>query len=171
MGKKSYNTYGNVAYATQRAETAQPKPEKKQPKPEKSPRSRPANFTRKHIALREKGEISPFGVAGFFASCLMAALLMSSYAHLTSTADQVVQLRSQLIGLESQQVTLSAQYEKLFDLQRIEEAVGVEMIRPTSDQVVYIDLAHPDNVTIYDQEKNGLGFFRTLGNIISDMFA
>ncbi len=162
MEKRQYKTYGNVAYSQQ---------PQKQPKPKKAPSSNPANFTRAKAPLREKEELPPFTAIGFLASCLLAALLITSYAYLTTTSDQVVQLRSLLGGLESQKSILNAQYEKLFDIERIEEAIGTQLIRPTNNQVIYIDLSQPDSFTMYDQEKGGLSFLTTLKNILSEFFA
>ncbi len=164
MGKRNFETYGNVAYSTSRRQSTQPSPQR-------SPRSSPANFTRKKVQVRQKDEIAPFAILGFATSCLLAGLLMTSYAHLTTTSDEVVQLRRELSNLETEQATLSAQYEKLFDINRIEETVGVQMMRPGSDQVVYLDLAQPDNVTIYDAQRQGDSFFTTLKEIVLGIFA
>ena len=61
----------------------------------------------------------------------------------------MVSLRRELSSLKEENITLSAQYEKVFDLATIQAAVGDTMIRPTGDQVVYIDLSAPDTVTVY----------------------
>lgn len=164
MEKKHYNTYGNVAYAPERRES-------REPTPQRAPRTRPANLTRTRVQVREKDAIAPFAIFGFLAVCVLAGLLMTSYAHLTTTADRVVQLRSQLGQLESEQASLSAQYEKLFDINSIEDAIGSTLMRPGSDQVLYLDLSQADNVTIYSQQQQGDHFFATLKDIILEFFA
>ena len=40
----------------------------------------------------------------------------------------------------------------MFDLATIQAAVGDTMVRPTSEQVVYIDLSAPDTVTVFQGE-------------------
>jgi hypothetical protein len=102
--------------------------------------------------VREAGQVAPFAVVGFFAVAVFAALLLMSYAQLTVANGEMTTLRSELSSLQAENVTLTAQYEKVFDMQAIEEAVGDTMVRPTNDQVVYIDLSEPDTVVIYGDE-------------------
>ena len=75
---------------------------------------------------------------------------VTSYAQLTMANDEMVSLRRQLFELKVENTTLSAQYEKVFDLATIQEAVGDTMVKPTGEQVVYIDLSAPDTVTVYE---------------------
>ena len=83
---------------------------------------------------------------------VFAALLVTSYAQLTVANDELVSLRRQLTSLEAENTVLSAQYERVFDLATIQAAVGDTMVRPTSEQVVYIDLSAPDTVTVFQGE-------------------
>ena len=96
-------------------------------------------------------------------------MLVTSYAQLTVANDEMVRLRSELSQLKSDNATLTAQYEKVFDLAALQEAVGDTMVRPTSDQVVYIDLSEPDTVTVYkDMTPSPL---RTLLDGAGDIFS
>lgn len=162
MARRNYTTYGNVAYNTpEKIESPRRTRQPLQPgqgRPEKRNIQRP--LTRKRVQLREAGTISLDAIIGFLCAGALSALVMSGYAELTSSSDQVVQLRRELQQLEAEKLLLSAQYEKYFDIQRIEETLGNEMIRPTSDQVVYIDLSQPDSFTIFDNnDANGNGFW------------
>ena len=40
--------------------------------------------------------------------------------------------------------------EKIFDLDSFQSAEGDAMVRPSSDQVVYIDLSEPDTVVVFE---------------------
>ena len=80
-------------------------------------------------------------------------LFRSSYAQLAVANDEMVTLRRELTALQDEHVKLSAQYEKVFDLKTIQEAVGDTMVRPTNDQVVYIDLSEPDTVTVFQERR------------------
>ena len=74
--------------------------------------------------------------------------------------------------LQTENATLSAQYEKVFDLDTIQNTVGDTMVRPTGDQVVYIDLSEPDSVVLYGQEEGqgGLsGAIQSVKTIVGDM--
>lgn len=158
MPRKTYHTYGNVAYSPEKTNSPRKprQPHPGQSRPERRSVERP--LTRKRVQLREAGTVSLDAIVGFLCAGVLSALVMNSYAELTSSSDQVVQLRRELQQLEAEKKVLSAQYEKYFDIQRIEETLGDEMIRPTSDQVVYIDLSQPDAFTIFgnsDSNKNG----------------
>lgn len=67
--------------------------------------------------------------------------------------------------------TLSAQYEKVFDMETIQQAVGDTMTRPSSDQVVYVDLSEDDTVVVFGQETES-GFMSALhaaGQALGDL--
>lgn len=159
MAKKHYHTHGSAAYAPDHA-------------PQKSPSRKPQTSTRtlsrRPVQLREADALPIESIVGFVCIGALAATLMSGYAQLTTSSDQVVQLRNELKSLESEKLLMSAQYEKYFDIQRIEETLGSEMMLPTNEQVVYIDLSQPDNVKIIGKEDQAeKSFFDTLKNIFS----
>ena len=110
-------------------------------------------------------------MVGFVAVAIFAALLLMSYAQLTVASAEVVSLRSQLSDLKEENATLTAQYEKVFDIDTIQAAVGETMIRPTSDQVTYVDLSEPDTVVVYGEEAQGgpLGALKSLGQMIGEI--
>ena len=150
----AYRTYGSVAYAPAYDGSAVRTPrreEELQRSPAPYPRRR--EQVRKHerpkVQIRQAGAVAPFAVIGFFAVAIFAALLVTSYAQLTVANDEMVSLRRELSTLKSDHATLTAQYERVFDLATIQAAVGDTMVRPNGGQVVYIDLSEPDTVTVY----------------------
>ena len=175
--RSSYRTYGNVAYAPAYDGSAVRMPgreEPLQPQPKVRPRERERILTRTRVQVREAGEVSPFAVIGFLAVGVFAALLVWSYAQYVITSDQLVTLRGELTQLQEENVVLAAQYEKVFDMERIQEAVGDTMVRPSSDQIVYIDVSEPDHVVLYEDTestKGPLGFLEGLKDIFGDFFA
>ena len=107
-----------------------------------------------------------------FALSVLTALLLFSHVQYTVLNGEVASLRSQMTKLQSDNATLSAQYEKVFDLDTIQNTVGDAMVRPTGDQVVYIDLSEPDSVVLYGQEEGqgGLsGAIQSVKTIVGDM--
>lgn len=157
----AYNTYGSVAYAPvydgsavrvpRREEEYQPRPQPKQRE-----QVRQQELTRTQVQVREAGQVAPFAVVGFLAVAVFAALLIMSYVQFTVLNGEMVSLRSEMSSLQKEHATLSAQYEKVFDMSTIQAAVGDTMVRPTNDQVVYLDLSEPDTVVVYaDQAQNG----------------
>ena len=175
--RTSYDTYGNVAYAPVYEGNAVRVPRREetlQPKPRVRPREQERTLTRTRVQVREAGEVSPFAVIGFLAVGIFAALLLWSYSQYIMTTDQLVTLRSDLVDLQEENVRLSAQYEKVFDMERIQEAVGDTMVRPTSDQIVYLDLSEPDRVTLYGEDETAqgpLGLWKGLEELFGDLFA
>ena len=172
-----YKTYGNVAYAPAYDGSAVRVPgreEPLQPQPKVRPQRRERTLTRTRVQVREAGEISPFAVIGFLAVGIFAALLVWSYAQYVVATDQLVTLRSELSELQEENILLSAQYEKVFDLERIQAEVGDTMIRPTQDQIVYLDLSEPDSVVLYKEEgavQGPRGLLEGIQAIVEEFFA
>ena len=159
----TYRTYGSVAYAPAYDGSAVRAPGREstlQPRPKVRPRT------------REAGEVSPFAVIGFAAVGVFAALLMFSYAQFVVANDAVVTLRNDLKTLQAENVTLSARYEQVFDMERIQAAVGDTMVRPTEEQIVYLDLSEPDSVVLYGEEETASGVrgaLQGLKNIVREL--
>ena len=169
----AYRTYGSVAYAPAYEGNTVRAPRREEdlrraPAPRPKQRQQVRRYERIRVQVRPAGQIAPFAVVGFLAVAIFAAMLITSYAQLTVANDEMVSLRRELSSLQSENSTLSAQYEKVFDLATIQEAVGDTMTRPTNDQVVYIDLSAPDTVTIY-HDKGGDPGLRDLLNGVHEV--
>lgn len=156
----TYHTYGSVAYAPAYDGSAVSLPRREEEVrhvPQHKPRhkERERALTRTQVKVRQAGAVSPFAVVGFLAVGIFAALLMYSYAQFAVLSDEVITLRDDLNALQTEYTTLSTQYERVFDMEHIQAAVGDTMVRPTSDQVMYIDLSAPDTVTVYGEKATG----------------
>ena len=173
-GTTAYSTYGSVAYAPAYDGSAVRAPRKEEelrraPAPYPKRREQVRRQQRAKVRVRQAGAVAPFAVIGFLAVAVFAAMLMVSYAQLTVANDEMVSLRRELSDLKSENATLTAQYEKVFDLATIQEVVGDTMVRPTGDQVVYIDLSEPDTVTVY-QDSGGSSEIQVLVDGIGNVF-
>ena len=169
----AYSTYGSVAYAPAYDGTAVRAPRREEelrraPAPYPRRREQVRRHERTQVEVRQAGAVAPFAVVGFLAVAIFAVMLVISYAQLTVANDEMVSLRRELTQLKSDNVTLTAQYEKVFDMASIQAAVGETMVRPTSDQVVYIDLSAPDTVTVY--QETGPSPLRSLLDGAGDIF-
>lgn len=156
----SYNTYGSVAYAPAYEGGALRTPRGEQtlqPRPKVRTHERARTLTRTKVQVRQAGEVSPFAVVGFLTVGVFAALVIFSYAQFTVANSHLSSLRGELQDLQAQNVTLSAEYERVFDMERIQAAVGDTMVRPTSDQIVYLDLSQPDNVVLSREQERSTG--------------
>ena len=171
----AYNTYGSVAYAPADDGSAVRAPhrevELQRPRPKQRERVRRQELTRTQVQVREAGQVAPFAVVGFLAVAVFAALLLLSYVQYTVLNGEMVSLRNEMSSLQKENATLSAQYEKVFDMETIQAAVGSTMVRPTNDQVVYIDLSEPDTVVVYGEEEaeSGLvGALKGIGSVLGE---
>ena len=172
-----YSTYGSAAYSPLYDGHAARLPRREEelrrtPVPQPKRREQVRRHERAQVEVRQAGQIAPFAVIGFLAVAVFAVMLITSYAQLTVANDEMVSLRRELSELQKESVTLSAQYEKVFDLATIQKAVEDTMVRPTGDQVVYIDLSEPDTVTVHQETGSGSGWtalWSGVGNVFGSI--
>lgn len=146
----TYRTNGSVAYAPAYEGNVVRNPRRQEEQwsvPKRAPKRRPVE--RPQVEVRQAGHVAPFAVVGFLAVGVFAVLLLLSYLQLHMVSDSVYALRGQISELQTQHSALSAQYEQVFDMEHLEAAVGTSMIRPTSDQITYIDMSRPDSVVLH----------------------
>ena len=109
------------------------------------------------VQVHQKQSLSVFSVVGFAAVAVLAVLVLLNYVQLTALSSQTVELQSQLSQLQEENVVLTAQYERMFDLNTIKEAAeAAGMSKPSSSQVSYIDLSEGDSAVVYEQKEPGL---------------
>ena len=102
--------------------------------------------------------------------------LLFSYVQLTTISQQVVELRSEMTALQSEEAKLRTAYELSYDLSSIEETMTASgaMVRPQNGQVVYVDLSEPDTVTFFNQDEAAAGLdgmFESVKSIASEIVA
>mgnify|MGYP007048256155 FL=1 len=104
--------------------------------------------------MREKQSLSVFSVVGFGAVAALAVLVLLSYVQLTALSAETVSLQNELAQLEEENVVLTAQYERMFDLNTIKEAAeSAGMSKPSSSQIYYIDLSEGDSAVVYEEAE------------------
>lgn len=146
----TYRTNGSLAYAPAYEGNVVRSPRRKEEQwnlPKRAPKRQPV--ARPQVEVRQAGQVAPFAVVGFLAVGVFAVLLLLSYLQLHMLSESVGSLRNQLGELQAQNASLSAQYEQVFDMEHLEAAVGSTMIRPTADQITYIDMSRPDSVILH----------------------
>ena len=169
----TYRTNGSAAYAPVYEGNVVRSPRRQEEQhrvPKRTPKSRPVE--RPQVEVRQAGYVAPFGVVGFLAVGVFAVLLLLSYLQLHMVSDSVVSLRGQLSELQARNASLSAQYEQVFDMEHLEAAVGGTMIRPTADQITYIDMSQPDSVVLHTGASpmtGAAGALRGAGEILSGL--
>lgn len=168
----AYRVNGSAAYAPAYTGSVVRTPRRQEEQvsvPKRAPRRQAV--TRPQVAVREAGHVAPFAVVGFLAVGVFAVLLLLSTLQLHIASDNVVALRSRLSDLHTEQATLSARYEQEFDLQRLQAAVGGTMVRPTPDQITYIDMSRPDSVVVFRDgaTPGAAGAAKGIGEIFSGL--
>ncbi len=154
-----YDTYSRVGYGAYDGSAARQleREEILQPRPQVKPRKRA--LSRPKVRVREAGQVSVFAVVGFLAVGIFAVLLLMTYAELTAISEDVVEMKSQMEVLKTEEAQLRAQYELAYDLNSIETAVtaGGAMVKPQSSQIFYVDLSEPDSVVFFHEEEPAAG--------------
>ncbi|MDD3346623.1 hypothetical protein [Oscillibacter sp.] len=106
------------------------------------------------VQVRERQKVSPLAVLGFGAVVGLAVLVLMSYIQLMELSADTVNLKKQLSSLETEHVTLTTQYEQMFDLATVKEAAEASgMAKPSNSQIYYIDLSDGDNAVVYQKEE------------------
>ena len=168
--------YGDLAYsldlevrehALRHAGEAPRHPAAEQPKPKARPRVRSLS----KAEVRQHRKLSVLSVAGVCAAIGLAVLVLMGYIQLTAISSQVVDLQEELEALETENVSLTAQHEQMFDLATVKEvAEAAGMSQPSSSQIYYIDLSRGDSAVVYQQEEPNL-FSRLLTSLNHGIYA
>ncbi len=165
--KRRYNqtTNGNVAYDLNYQRNTVPVPDGGQPyrQPNRQRRTRNGEIARPRVRLRPREAVTPFAVVGFALAAVMAILVLVSYVQLNEIYTSTVSLQSQLTELQTEGDTLKAEYEEVFNTDKLQEAVkkAGNLSPSNSSQIVYVELSDPDNVVVFNQkeEPTGIGAF------------
>ncbi len=101
----------------------------------------------------------------------LALLVLMSYVQLTMLSAETVELRSRLTELETENVSLTAQYQRMFDMASVKEAAeAAGMTKPSSTQMSRLDLSAGDSAVAYRQKEPGL-FSRILSSLHGGVYA
>lgn len=156
--RQSGATYGNLAYDLERElreRQLSHAGEYVRPREQAAPAPKVRSVT--DVQVRPRQHISFLAVLSFAALAAMAVMTLMCYVELTGLSDEVVTLRSQLTTLQTQNVTLVAQHERMFDLATVKEAAeAAGMAKPSSGQIYYMDLNGGDSAVVYQKVETSL---------------
>lgn len=103
---------------------------------------------------RQAQRVSPVTVIGAMAVIALSLVLLMNYISLLEISTETVELKKELTALETDHVTLTAQYEQMFDRSSVKEAAeAAGMAKPSGSQVFYIDLSDGDSAVVYHKEE------------------
>ena len=110
--------------------------------------------TEKRVQVREKEHVSILTVMGFAVALGLAVMVLMSYIQLTVLSADTVALKNELSQLQTENVSLTTQYERMFDLATVKEtAEAAGMTKPSNSQICYVDLSGGDTAVVYQQEE------------------
>ena len=119
------------------------------------PKAKPRVRSLSKAQVRQRQKVSVLSVVG--AAIGLAVMVLMGYIQLTIISDEVVSLQNQLEELQTENVTLTAQHEQMFDLATVKEvAEAAGMSKPSSSQIYYIDLSEGASAVVYQQEESNL---------------
>lgn len=110
--------------------------------------------TETKVQVRERQKLSCLTAAGFVAVVALAVMVLMSYIQLMELSAGTVELKQQLATLEAENVSLTAEYEQMFDRATVKEAAqAAGMAKPSASQIYYIDLSNGDKAVVYQTEE------------------
>ncbi len=112
---------------------------------------------RTHVRVRERQRVPVMAMLGFTAVLGLAVMVLMGYIQLTVLSADTVALKEELETLETENVVLTAEYERMFDLATVREAAEASgMSKPSSSQICYLDISGGDSAEVYQKEEPGL---------------
>ena len=110
--------------------------------------------TETKVQLRERQEVSYAAIAGFALVLGLAVMVLMSHIQLTSLSNETVKLKNELSQLQTENVSLTTHYERMFDLTTVKAAAEkAGMSKPSNSQICYVDLSGGDTAVVYQQEE------------------
>ena len=107
--------------------------------------------------MRQRQRVPVLSILGFTVVLGMAVVVLMGYIQLTVLSSDTVALKEELKTLKTENVMLTAQYERMFDLANVREAAeAAGMSKPSASQICYLDISNGDSVEIYQKEDAGL---------------
>ena len=145
---------------------------RRQPEAAKAPaRAKPRVRSLSKEQVRQRQKVSVLSVLGMGAAIGLAVMVLMGYIQLTISSDEVVSLQNQLEELQTENVTLTAQHEQMFDMATVKEvAAAAGMAKPTSSQITYLDLDSEDSAVVYRTETPSV-FSRILSSLHHGVYA
>ncbi len=145
--------YGNLAYDLERELRERELSHAGEVRREASrPKAREAAAPK--AAARQRQKVSVLSVLGFMAVGAMAVLVLLSNVTLTTLSADVAELKNQLSALDTDHVTLSTQYQQIYDLSSVKAAAeAAGMVKPRASQVFYVDLSGGDSAVAYQKQE------------------
>ena len=119
------------------------------------------------VAVTTKGPPTSFTVSSPVA---LMVLVLLCYVRLNAISRSIVDMKTDIAALETEQVSLLTRYEQAFDLTSVKAAAeAAGMTQPSDSQIYYIDLPGADQAVSYSD--NEIGLPERFVSKVKDLFA
>ena len=88
-------------------------------------------------AVRAAQKLSPGLLAGFAATAALMVLVLLCYVRLNAISRSIVDMKTDIAALETEQVSLLTRYEQAFDLTSVKAAAEAAGMTQPSDSQIY----------------------------------
>ena len=121
-------------------------------------------------SIRPAQKLEPAAVIGFGVVGVLLTLLVLCYVRLNAISRSIVDMKTDIAALETEQVSLLTRYEQAFDLTSVKAAAeAAGMTQPSDSQIYYIDLPGADQAVSYSD--NEIGLPERFVSKVKDLFA
>ena len=135
------------------------------PQTQQQTRRRAAEKAEKRVQVRERQQFSVPTAAALVLVLSLAVMVLMSYIQLTVLSTETVTLKQELSQLQTQNVSLTTQYERMFDMATVKAAAEeAGMAKPSNSQICYVDLSGGDSAVVYRQEEPNM-----LGQVLTSL--
>ena len=135
------------------------------PQTQQQTRRRTAEKAEKRVQVRERQQFSVPTAAALVLVLSLAVMVLMSYIQLTVLSTETVTLKQELSQLQTQNVSLTTQYERMFDMATVKAAAEeAGMAKPSNSQICYVDLSGGDSAVVYRQEDPNM-----LGQVLTSL--
>lgn len=118
----------------------------------------------RRLAAREKRRaalarlrLPVVGVVGTALAAVLAVMVLMGHIELTRLSSETVSLKKQLSTLQAENTSLTARYERTFDLASVKEAArAAGMAKPSASQISYLNISEGDRAVVYPREESGV---------------
>lgn len=165
--KMDYN--GNIAYDLSRFDKRRRVREALEREPVAVPRpiARPREREMAEVKAKTRTGVSALTVLGAMVIALLMFFVVLNYMRLYEISMQVSAAKSEYTVLKSEAAVLQVKAEKQMSVRKIEEAaLAMGMAYPEGDQLVYLNMSHPDRGEILIQSGGRSDFIRGIQSLL-----
>ncbi len=163
-------TYGSLAYDMEKA--ARPEfddYEAPAAKPRRQTRGKVKVAARPKKKAAVRPRVSAVGALGYIAIGMMLILVLMGNIQLTTISAECSNVQKRISELQNEEAKLKIQYERTFELDKIEQyAVNqLGMIPASSGRVIYLNDSTPNKAVIMHGSDDNPGFFKSINTFLS----